>query len=166
MAHLSNQKGRLSSRLPLLEGGRGVSFINFHGLFSILKLLIASPIRRFHALSATGYVGLGLPLNALLLWLIPRCTDVDMKTYSWILAQLSITDLANICVSAITQYVYIVCIVCTMYYVRLVKDKDKWERNELGNGRRRNWMLTRAVLFRIFHLFGQIRIPFLHCKFF
>jgi len=56
-------------------------------------------------LSAIGYMGLGLPLNALLLWLIPRCTEDEMRTYSRILTQLALTDSTYIVLSAITQYV-------------------------------------------------------------
>ena len=68
---------------------------------------IESPIRRVHALIAVGYVGLGAPLNLLLLLFIPRCTDEDMRTYSHILAQLSLNDLALIVSSAFMQYVCI-----------------------------------------------------------
>ena len=67
---------------------------------------MAFPIRRVHSLSAVGFTGLGIPLNALLLWLIPRCTEEEMRTYSGILIQTSVSDIVYIVVSALMQYVF------------------------------------------------------------
>ena len=66
-----------------------------------------SMIRRVHAVSAIGFTVLGLSLNGLLLWMIPRCNDDDekMRTYSRILSQISLTDIAFLVTSALTQYV-------------------------------------------------------------
>ena len=67
--------------------------------------LLASPIRRIQSLTSIFQAMLGVPLNGLLLWLIPRCNDDDMRVYSRVLVQIAITDIAHIIVSALTQYV-------------------------------------------------------------